>query len=245
MGTVMASRRTLYLALLGLLAAVVVAGCTASPASSPAAPGHGRPASPSALTAVSPGAASGSASAGPGGVRALAVSPDVRNELTAAFADYKGISPSDIAGISPGSVYYAYDPATDTYWALANFLPSLTAPFKVLVGFQDGASIGLFTRIANGSWQVQFGVFPPSAPRWPSSARSAYRLVATGRHGWVRLQCTTGPAGVRRVVLVPVSEPGPRETSASGSPWCPPGRSSCALADPAAGRNFRRGAERA
>ena len=160
MGTVMASRRMLYLGLLGLLAAVVVAGCTASPASGPAAPGHGRPASPSSLTAVSPGAASGSASAGPGGVRALAASPDVRNELTAAFADYKGISLSDIAGISPGSVYYAYDPATDTYWALANFLPSLTAPFKVLVGFQDGASIGLFTRIANGSWQVQFGGVP-------------------------------------------------------------------------------------
>jgi hypothetical protein len=93
----------------------------------------------------------------------------VRQELTAAFADYKGISPSDIAEIEPGSAYYAYDPATDTYWARADFLPSRTASFKVLVGFQDGASIGLFTRFANGSWQVQLGGNPPSAPRWRSS----------------------------------------------------------------------------
>jgi len=181
MGTVMASRRMLYRGLLGLLAAVAVAGCTASPASSPAAPGHGRSASPSALTAVSPGAASGSASAGPGGVRALAVSPDVRRELTAAFANYKGISPSDIAEIEPGSVYYADDPATDTYWARADFLPSGTAPFKVLVGFQDGASIGLFTRFANGSWQVQLGGEPAVCTEvafFPPAVLTAWSLPA-------------------------------------------------------------------
>jgi hypothetical protein len=181
MGAVMASRRTLYRRLLGLGAAVVVAGCTASPASSPAAPGHGRSASPSALTAVSPGAVSGSASAGPGGVRALAVSPDVRHELTAAFANYKGISPSDIAEIEPGSVYYADDPATDTYWARADFLPSRTAPFKVLVGFQDGASIGLFTRFANGSWQVQLGGEPAVCAEvafFPPAVLTAWSLPA-------------------------------------------------------------------
>ena len=126
MGAVMAIRRMLCRGLLGVLAAVAVAGCTAGSASSPAAPGHGRSASASALTTVSPGAAAGAASAGPGGARALTASPAVREELTAAFADYKGIPPSDVAGIS-GSVYYAYDPATDTYWALANFVPSLRA----------------------------------------------------------------------------------------------------------------------
>ena len=181
MGTAMASRRMLCRGLLGLGAAVVTGDCAASPASSPAAPGHGRSASPSALTAVSPGAVSGSASAGPGGARALAVSPAVRNELTAAFADYKGISPSDIAEIEPGSVYYAYDPATGTYWALADFLPSLTAPSRVLVGFQDGASIGLFTRIANGSWQVQMGGEPAVCTEvafFPPAVLTAWSLPA-------------------------------------------------------------------
>jgi hypothetical protein len=181
MGTVMARRKMLYRGLLGLLAAVTVAGCTASPAPGPAGTGHGRPTSPSALPAVSPGAASGSAASGPGNVRVLAVSPDMRDELTAAFAAYKQIPSSDIAEISPGSAHYAYDPATDTYWALANFLPSLTAPSKVLIGFQDGASIGLFTRFANGSWQVQLGGEPAVCTEvafFPPAVLTAWSLPA-------------------------------------------------------------------
>jgi len=158
MRTVMAGRR--MLGWLGLLAIAGVAGCTASPTPGPAAPGHSRSATPAASTAFSSGAASGSASTEPGGVRELAVSRDVRDELTAAYVGYRGISPSDVAGARPGSIYYAYDPATYTYWAEANFLPSRTASFTVLAGFQDGASIGLFTRVGNGSWQVQLGGEP-------------------------------------------------------------------------------------
>jgi hypothetical protein len=158
MRTIMVSRRVL--GWLGLLATVAVAGCTATSTPSLAALGHSRSASPTATTAVSPGAASGSASAGPGGVRNLAVSRAVRNELTAAYADYREISLSDVAGTEPGSIYYAYDPATDTYWARATFVPSRTASFKVLAGFQDGADIGLFTRAARSGWQVELGGEP-------------------------------------------------------------------------------------
>jgi hypothetical protein len=122
MRTIMASRR--MLGGLGLLAAVAVAGCAASPAPGPAVPGHGRSAGPAAGTAVSPGAASGSAPAGPRGVGDLAVSRQVRNELTAAYVDYRGISPADIAGTRPGTVCCAFDPATHTYWAQAGFAPS-------------------------------------------------------------------------------------------------------------------------
>jgi len=183
MRTIMVSRRVV-LGWLGLLATVALAGCTATSTSSPAAPGHSRSASPTATTAVSPRAASGPASAGPGAVRNLAVSRAVRNELTAAFADYRGIPLSDVAGTNPGSVHYAYDPATDTYWAEANFLPSLTDPFKVLVGFQDGASIGLFARAARSGWQVELGgepvvctevvFFPPAVLRaWSLSTATA------------------------------------------------------------------------
>jgi hypothetical protein len=182
MRTIIVSRRVL--GWLGLLATVAVAGCTATSTSSPAAPGHGRSASLAAATAVSPGAASGSASAEPGGARNLAVSRAVRNELTAAYADFRGISLSDVAGTEPGSVYYAYDPATDTYWARATFVPSSTASFKVLVGFQDGASIGLFTRAARSGWQVELGgepvvcaevvFFPPAVLRaWSLSTATA------------------------------------------------------------------------
>jgi len=166
MRTIMVSRRVV--GWLGLLAAVGVAGCTATSTSSPAA-----------TAASSPRAASGSAPAGPGGVRNLAVSQDVRDELTAAYVDLRGISVSDVAGPAPGSVYYAFDPATDTYWAEADFVPSRTASNKVLVGFQDGASIGLFTRAARSGWQVQLGGEPivcAEVPFFPPAVLTAWSL---------------------------------------------------------------------
>jgi hypothetical protein len=69
---------------------------------------------------------------------------------------------SDVAGSSPspGSVYYAYDPGTGTYWALARFEPSKTASLNVQVNFQDGASYGLFTKPGTGTWRVQTGRIP-------------------------------------------------------------------------------------
>ena len=151
MRTMTANRR-----MRGLLATIAVAGCTATSTPGPAAPD--RSASPAATAAVSP-AASSPAPAGPGGVRDLAVNRDVRNELTAAYAGYRGIPRADVAGTA-GTVYYAYDPATHTYWAEANFTPSSTASVKVLVGFQDGASIGFFTRTGDGSWHVRLGGEP-------------------------------------------------------------------------------------
>jgi hypothetical protein len=163
---------------LGLLATVAVAGCTATSTSSPAAPGHGRSASPAATTAVSP-AASSPAPAGTGGVRNLPVSQDVRNELTVAFVNTKGIPLSDVAGTLPGSVYYAYDPATDTYWAEANFQASRTASQLVLTDFQDGASVGLFARAAGTGWQAEVGGAPiicAEVPFFPPAVLMAWSL---------------------------------------------------------------------
>jgi hypothetical protein len=163
---------------LGLLATVAVAGCTATSTSSPAAPGHGRSASPAAAAAVSP-AASGSAPAGTGGVRKLPVSQDVRNELTAAYVNARGIPLSDVARAIPGNFYYAYDPATDTYWAEADFQGSSTAPEKVLVGFQDGGSIGFFARAAHSGWQVAVGGAPvvcSEVPFFPPAVLMAWSL---------------------------------------------------------------------
>jgi len=95
-----------------------------------------------------------------GGIRNLAISIALRTELTAAYAAYKRISPADIAGTNPGSVHYAYDPATDTYWALANFTLSATAPPRVTVNFQDGTSWGFFTKVGSGPWRAQEGGEP-------------------------------------------------------------------------------------
>jgi hypothetical protein len=93
--------------------------------------------------------------------------------------NFRGISRSDVAGTRLGSVYYAYDPATDTYWAEADFLPSGTASPKVLVGFQDGASIGLFVRAGRSGWQVQLGGEPvvcAEVPFFPPAVLTVWSL---------------------------------------------------------------------
>jgi hypothetical protein len=75
----------------------------------------------------------------------------------------RGISLSDVAGAGPtaGSVYYAYDPSTDTYWALATFAASSTASMNAQVGFQDGGGTGMFKKAgATGAWQATRGSFP-------------------------------------------------------------------------------------
>ena len=114
-----------------------------------------------------------------GGIRNLPISSAVRSELTAAYAAYKRISPSDVAGTQPGSVHYAYDPATNTYWALANFAPSATAPMRVTVGFQDGASWGFFTKVGSGPWRAQEGGEPIvclEVPFFPRAVLTAWSL---------------------------------------------------------------------
>jgi hypothetical protein len=209
MRVIMASRR--MLGWLGLLAAVAVAGCTAGSAPGPAVPGHGRSASPAESTAVSPGAASGSAPAGPGGVDDLAVSRQVRNELTVTYVDSRGIPLSDVAGARPGSVYYAFDPATDTYWAQADFAPSRTASAEVLVSFQDGASIGLFTRTGNGSWQVRLAGAPPvcaEARFFPQAVLMAWSLPTdTAALGCGGSRPPPHPAPVEGGCISPTGQP--------------------------------------
>jgi hypothetical protein len=96
----------------------------------------------------------------PGGVSDLVVTSATRNDLTAAYAAFKGISPSYIAGTRPDSVYDAFDPATDTYWAMATFEATTAAPINVTVNFQDGGDIGFFTKVGSGAWTVQLGGEP-------------------------------------------------------------------------------------
>lgn len=60
--------------------------------------------------------------------------------------------PSDITGPDKGSVYYALDNTTGTYWATATFSPSKQADSSAQAAFQDGENIGVFKRPAGGSW---------------------------------------------------------------------------------------------
>ena len=103
----------------------------------------------------------------------------MRSQLTAAYVALRQISVSDVSGTQPNSVYYAYDQATNTYWAIANFVPAQTAPLNVSVDFQDGGSIGLFTKIGSGPWKVQEGGEPAVCTEslfFPKSVLAAWAI---------------------------------------------------------------------
>jgi hypothetical protein len=130
----------------------------------------------------------GATPAAPGGIRNLAISSAERSELTQAFMAHKGISLSDVqgAGPLPGSVYYAYDPATGTYWALAAFDPSSTASSKVSVDFQDGGGTGMFRMASGGSWQVQNSGVPSTCSEllfFPKAVLQTWRMPTSAPSG--------------------------------------------------------------
>ncbi len=138
-----------------LISLVAVAGCSPLSSSSSTATATSQPASPTAsastaVPAVTPPATPTSSS---GGVQNLDASAAVKSELLAAYAAARGIPVSDVA--SKFSVYYAYDPATQTYWAEASFAPTSTDPLSVSVGFQDGGQGGYFKESGSGPWQFQ------------------------------------------------------------------------------------------
>ena len=147
-----------------MLATAGLAACSTNGTPSSAGPGNGQTttvaASANANAAASQPAAAPSPT--PTGIQNLVISSAEKSQLAAAYVASKSISLSDLAGGGPaaGSVYYAYDPSTDTYWALASFAPSSTASLNVQVGFQDGGSYGMYKKAGSGSWQVQQPGFP-------------------------------------------------------------------------------------
>jgi hypothetical protein len=170
-----------------VLTTIGLSACSANRAPSSTRPANNQTTIPAATATVSPAAttaASNTPTASPrpatsGGVQNLVSNSTVRGDLTAAFVAHKRISPSDVAGTYPGSVYYAYDPATNTYWAAAQFESSSTAPINVLVGFQDGGNFGLFRRVGEDPWQVQVKTSPPACTEpqfFPPAVLEAWSL---------------------------------------------------------------------
>jgi hypothetical protein len=156
--------RRVILVLLGLIATVSVAACSPHPAGNVALPTGLAATTPAATAtggqAVSQGAATPSTTPGAVGVQNLVVTPSVRDELQAAYVAAMQFPPSDIAGTAPNSVYYAYDSATGTDWAMATFVKSATASSKSGVEMQDGGDTGMFTKASDGAWQMRRASFP-------------------------------------------------------------------------------------
>ncbi len=93
--------------------------------------------------------------------RNLPVNDSVRAALVTAFAAGQHIDRSYVAN-TVGRVYYAYDPGTRAYWALANFSASDAArraharlqgtPNDPYIQFQDGPIV--FSRTERSAWKL-------------------------------------------------------------------------------------------
>ena len=169
---------------------LAVSGCEAGGAAPSSAAPAASVSSPSALVATSPGAAapagspsaSASSAASAGGVQNLTVDDSIRKQLVTAVAPVHDAPVSDIASTAPGSVYYAYDPATGSYYAMARFVPAAGAPLQVQVSFQDGGAFGLFKKAGNGPWQAENGGFPNICAEvkfFPAPVLTAWNQPAT------------------------------------------------------------------
>jgi hypothetical protein len=168
------------------LTALVLSACGSPHASSPAATEEHSTTtttlqsptttSPSPTT-TSPGHGASTTTGSPQNLLATATD---KAELVAAYVAFTNDPPSDIAGTEPGSVYYAYVPATGTYWAFARFLPSSSASQRTLVSLQDGGNIGVFRQPAGGGWTMlaEGGEpFCPTKSPIPSSVQALWGLT--------------------------------------------------------------------
>jgi CHAP domain len=134
---------------------------------------------PAAVASVSPTgtAASGQHSRAQG----TDVAPQTARALVAAYASFRHIPAGDVSGVSLGSVRTAYVRATRTYWVTASFLPSARASARVLLGFQDGGSIGVFSSRESSRWRmVGYGSQPVScSASLPAAVRSSWHASSS------------------------------------------------------------------
>jgi hypothetical protein len=167
-----------------------MAACSANPVPSNAGPGNSHTTTPTSTVSATaspsrPADSPSTTPSGPGGVQDLAVSSAVSSELTATFVAYIGIQVSDLPGDGPiaADTYYAYDPATDIYWAYATFPVDGAAPASVIAAFQKYGSSGLFRKAGAGPWQVTTtsaeGTFCPVLQFFPPAVLTAWALPTT------------------------------------------------------------------
>jgi hypothetical protein len=182
------------LALLLPLQATALATPSSAAATSPAGPAHGTP-----PLAAQDGARSVPVTA--------AAAPADDQALIQAYAAARHLPKDMVAGVRPGSLHLAEVPASGSWWAIADFTPSAAADATVRIGFQDGASTGVFTRAPGQPWRlVQVAGAPYECSSALSAAlRTAWRLPAPA-------DCGTPAAAVKRAASRALAAAAPAST---------------------------------
>ncbi len=162
--------------LLGVSVLLVLTGCANAV--------HSPPPSSPAAQAVSPSAsASPSAGAAAAGVGAqnLVADSTLKAALLAAYAAHKGLPLDEVTGPLTGTLYYGIDNTSGTYWAVAQFGLTPSAPFDAQVDMQDGGSIGVFSRQGDQPWTVRLGGIPfPCPGDLPANLMSVWGMTSAG-----------------------------------------------------------------
>ena len=165
-----------------LAATALAAGLTACSGTAHLQEAAGQTSAPTASPSPS---ASPSSSATSGQVRDVAVNlpatPELRAELLRAYvAARPDVRSQEVSGPDKGSLYYAYDTRTSTYWAIAWFHPSPQARYQTQVNFQDGMGGGVFIRTVGHRWRaiVHERANLPCPGDVPAAVLRAWRLRA-------------------------------------------------------------------
>jgi hypothetical protein len=161
--------------LLGVWVMLVLTGCANSVHSAP-------PSSPAAQAVSPSGPASPSAAAAGGaGAENLAADSSLKAGLLAAYAAQKELPLAEVTGPLPGTLYYGIDNASGTYWAVAQFGLTPSAPFDAQVNMQDGGNIGVFSRQSGQTWTVRLGgIAFPCPGELPADLMSVWGMTSPG-----------------------------------------------------------------
>jgi hypothetical protein len=111
----------------------------------------------------------------------LPATPALRVALREAYvAARPGIRLKEVAGPRHGTLYYAFDRMTRTYWAIAWFDPSSHARQATAAKFQFGMGAGIFTRTVSGKWhaKVQVRSNLPCPNEVPAPVLEAWHIKA-------------------------------------------------------------------
>ncbi len=151
-------RRAAFGAAVTAIGALVLGACSAAPST----PATTRSASTSAPHRSTTGTTAGSSTSttSPSTTTTaalttanLVVTDEIRSELTAAGAALNSLPATSYTGLRPGETYYAYDAATQTYWASSGLVPSASS-MPAQVSTQDDGAYLLFSRPAGGAWKA-------------------------------------------------------------------------------------------
>jgi hypothetical protein len=160
--------------------AIVAAACSAPSTSKKSMVGSTTTSLPLTTTTATAERSATTSSTAVASVQNLVVTNETRDGLVTAFVSYKMIAAQEIAGTQPGSVYFAFVSSTNTYWALASFLPTSTASLQTDVSLQDGGGMGIFSEQTGGAWKmVAQGVEPfcPSKTAIPLAVQKVWGLT--------------------------------------------------------------------